>query len=200
MTWLDAAAPRLGRLVFPGMNMSDIAANEATPYTLTAMPLTRAAFAAYGDVIELGGPSAVINQGKGRRYADLARMDLDSSGRAAVGLMTCLAETPPVSLRLMERHPQGNQVFMPVDGQRYLVIVAPAGPAPNVAALRAFLCRGNQGINYHRGTWHHPMIALDADCCFFEVQWQGPGVNCDEVALDMPVRVALAAGEVPGTP
>mgnify|MGYP002713086918 CR=1 FL=1 len=169
-------------------------------YMLTAVPLTAQAFAPYGDVIETGGPSSVINQGKGRRFADLARMDLDETGRVAVGLMTCSAEATPVPLRLMERHPLGNQVFMPLNGQRYLVVVAAAGEPPSARELRAFLCGGHQGVNYHRGTWHHPMIALDADCGFLEMQRQGPGENCDEVALDMPVNVELPEGDAPSRP
>ncbi len=167
---------------------------------LIAKPLTTEAFAPCGDVIDATGASTVINQGKGRRYADLVRMDLDAVGRVAVGLMCCSAEATPVPLRLLERHPQGNQVFMPLDGQRYLVIVAPAGTPPTAADLHAFLCRGNQGVNYHRGTWHHPMIALDTDCCFLEVQRRGPGDNCDEVALDVPVQVELPADEAPSRP
>lgn len=169
-------------------------------HLLTATPLTAAAFAAYGDVIDTSGTSGVINQGKAWRYADLARMDLDAAGRVAVGLMRCSPEATPVPLRLMERHPQGNQVFMPLDGQRYLVVVAPTGEPPTTADLHAFLCRGNQGVNYHRGTWHHPMIALDAECCFLEVQRRGPGDNCEEVALEVPVQVELPAYEAPSRP
>jgi ureidoglycolate lyase len=55
--------------------------------------------------------------------------------------------------------------------------------------LRAFLCRGDQGINYHRGIWHHPMLALDHACEFAEFHRAGPGANCDEAALPCAVIV-----------
>ena len=167
---------------------------------LVAEPLTAEAFRPYGDVIALGGPSDPINQGKGRRYPRLAQGDFDATGGAAVSLMTCVPEPTPVPLRLMERHPKGNQVFYPADHQRYLVVVAPPGAPPRAGALRAFLCRGDQGVNYHRGVWHHPMIALDHPCTFVEMHWAGPGGNCDETPLARPVTVHLPDGQPRSAP
>lgn len=166
--------------------------DQPATVTLTAEPLTAAAFAPFGDVIDTSGTAEAINQGKGWRYRDQARIDLAAEqGRTAVSIMACVPEAPPVPLRLMERHPLGNQVFMPVNGQRYIVVVAPAGEPPAARDIRAFLARGDQGINYHRGIWHHPMIALDAACQFFEVHRAGPGNNCDEAELDTAMAVAL---------
>ena len=68
-------------------------------------------------------------------------------------------------------------------------MVAPAGAPPAREDLRAFLCPGDQGINYHRGTWHHPMLALDRACEFAEFHRAGPGANCDEAALPCAVVV-----------
>ncbi len=167
--------------------------STAGPSILTAEALTPAAFAPYGDVIASCGAAMPINQGKGRRYTDLANVDVTANeGRAAISRVRCIPEVPPVSLRLMERHPLGSQAFIPLDGQRYLVVVARAGTAPGVADLHAFLCHRHQGINYHRGIWHHPMIALDAECEFVEVHRAGPGANCDEAPLPRPVWVRVA--------
>lgn len=176
--------------------MSATSHNETATLTLTAAPLTSAEFAPYGDVIESQGPSDPINQGKGWRYPDLAQVDIASeNGRAAVSLMACVPEATPVALRLMERHPLGSQTFMPVNGQRYIVVVAPAGEPLRPEALRAFVANGNQGINYYRGVWHHPMIALDNACEFFEVHRAGPGDNCDEIGIDARVTVCLPENE-----
>lgn len=164
---------------------------SSTENRLIAVPLTATAFAPYGEVITLNGRSKKINQGKGRRYPDLARMDLSPDGRVAVSLMVCVPETVPVALRLMERHPNGNQIFMPLNNQRYIVVVAPPGKAPSADSLRAFFCSGGQGINYHRGVWHHPMIALDKPCVFFEVHWAGADRNCDERDIAVPTTVWL---------
>lgn len=162
------------------------------PLTLIAEALTAEAFAPYGDVIASVGPTVPINQGRGQRFTDLANVDVTTDrGRAAISRVRCTPEPLPVPLRLMERHPLGSQAFIPLDGQRYLVVVARAGAAPIDSDLRAFLCAGNQGINYHRGTWHHPMIALDAECEFVEVHRVGPGANCDEVPLPGAVLVRI---------
>lgn len=162
------------------------------PLVLTAQPLTAAAFAPYGDVIETTGAAQDMNQGFGQRYQDLARIEVSANdGRAAVSLVACIPEQAPVPLRLMERHPLGSQIFFPLDGQRYLVVVAPAGAPPAPADLRAFVASGQQGVNYHLGTWHHPMIALDRNCHFIEFHRAGPGNNCDETPLARPVQVAL---------
>lgn len=172
--------------------MPTTATNKSTELTLTAVPLTAEAFAPYGDVIELTDKPNPINQGKGWRHSDLARIDTTADdGRTATSLVTCLPEEAPVPLRLMERHPLGSQVFMPVNGQRYIVVVAPSGKPPRPQDIRAFLASGDQGINYHRGVWHHPMIALDSSCTFFEVHRAGPGKNCDESPIDAHIQVQL---------
>ena len=161
---------------------------------LTAQPLTADAFAPYGDVIAASGQASTItttiNQGMGGRCSDLARVDVTADGgRAAISVICCIPESLPINLRLMERHPLGSQAFVPLNGQRYVVVVAPAGAPPACADLRAFLCRGDQGINYHRGIWHHPMLALDRACEFAEFHRAGPGANCDEAALPCAVVV-----------
>jgi ureidoglycolate lyase len=159
---------------------------------LTAQPLTVEAFAPYGDVIAARGEANTINQGMGGRCSDLAQVDVTADGgRAAISVIRCIAESLPINLRLMERHPLGSQAFIPLNGQRYVVVVAPAGAPPARADLRAFLCRGDQGINYHRGTWHHPMLALDRACEFAEFHRAGPGANCDEAALPCAVVVQV---------
>ena len=40
-----------------------------------------------------------------------------------------------------------------------------------------------QGVNYHAGVWHHPLIALHARCDFVVFDRGGPEPNCDEAPL-----------------
>ncbi|MFX8813062.1 ureidoglycolate lyase, partial [Acinetobacter baumannii] len=87
---------------------------------------------------------------------------------------------PPIRLRVMERHPLGSQAFVPMCGDPFLVVVAPPGPAPAPADLRAFVTNGRQGVNYARGTWHHPLLALDRISDFLVVDRGGDGRNLDE--------------------
>ncbi len=159
---------------------------------LVAQPLTAEAFALYGDVIAARGDASTINQGRGGRCSDLAKVDVSADGgRAAISVIRCIPESLPIHLRLMERHPLGSQAFVPLNGQRYVVVVAPAGAPPARDEFRAFLCRGDQGVNYHRGTWHHPMLALDRACEFAEFHRAGLGANCDESPLPCAVVVQV---------
>ncbi|MHB8787670.1 MAG: ureidoglycolate lyase, partial [Thauera sp.] len=87
------------------------------------------------------------------------------------------------TVHMMERHPLASQAFIPMSGRPYLVVVAPAGEAPGAEALKVFLARGDQGVNYATGVWHHPLLALGAVCDFIVIDRSGPGHNCDEVQL-----------------
>lgn len=156
------------------------------PRTLVAEPLTHEAFAPFGDVIEAS--DAVrhfpINGGNTERYHDLAQIDPGPDGRAIVSIFRGQPRTLPFPVEIMERHPLASQAFVPMSGRAYLVVVAPAGDAPGAEDLRVFLARGDQGINYARGVWHHPLLALDEACDFLVVDRAGPGHNCDETTLD----------------
>lgn len=160
---------------------------------LRAQPLTREAFAPFGTVIQTAGAHHFpINQGSTERYHALAEVTLDGPpARAIISLFRGEPVRPPVPLRLLERHPLGSQAFMPLQGRPYLVVVAPPGEAFALADLRAFLARGEQGVSYAPGVWHHPLLALEAVSDFLVVDRDGPGSNCDERPLPGPVEVAL---------
>ncbi|NYT37856.1 ureidoglycolate lyase [Allopusillimonas soli] len=148
-------------------------------------PLTREAFAPYGEVIEVSDAARhfTINDGNTERYHDLAHIDPGPDGRAIVSIFRGLARTLPLPVTLMERHPRGSQAFVPLQGRPYLVVVAPAGAPPAPDDLSVFLCQGNQGVNYAAGVWHHPLLALEATSDFLIIDRSGPGDNCDVVPL-----------------
>jgi ureidoglycolate lyase len=105
------------------------------------------------------------------------------------------AKSLPFEVRLLERHPHSTQAFLPMVCARFLVCVAPTLPdgSPEVAKLRAFVCGPGQGINYARGVWHHPIIALDADAEFAMLAWEdGTARDCVECPLAAPVLITAA--------
>ncbi|MEJ2418763.1 MAG: ureidoglycolate lyase [Exilibacterium sp.] len=52
------------------------------------------------------------------------------------------------------------------------------------AALDVFLAAPSQGVNYHRGTWHHFCLALEQTSDFLVLDRGGEGDNCDQVLLE----------------
>lgn len=146
-------------------------------------PLTKAAFAEFGDVIEVGNNDYfLINNGSTRRYHQLAQADVDEQGGQAI--ISIFQATPleyPLTIKMLERHPLGSQAFIPLLGQPYLIVVAPKGDTPTLTSCRAFLSNGQQGVNYLKGVWHHPVLALTGDDRFLIVDRAGKGNNCDEV-------------------
>lgn len=155
--------------------------------------LTREAFAPFGDVIEIEGSHHYpINGGYAERFHDLARIDvLEGGGRPLVNVFRATPWPNPIRLKEMERHPFSSQAFMPLSRTPFLAVVAAPGAEPVPENLRAFISNGRQGVNYGRGTWHHPLLALEPQCDFLVVDRGGAGDNCDVVPLADDVLLAL---------
>jgi ureidoglycolate lyase len=155
-------------------------------------PLTREAFAPFGDVIEASEAARhfPINDGTTERYHDLAKIDLDAQGRAILSIFRAQPRTLPLTLTMLERHPLGSQAFMPLSGHPYLVAVAARADTFQAGDVRVFLARADQGVNYAVGVWHHPLLALDEVCDFLIVDRAGPGPNCDERDLPEPLTIS----------
>ncbi len=155
--------------------------------TLRPVPLTRERFAPYGDVIESSFQvSEAMNEARFERFDDLCTVDID--GDVAISVARCRTPTAmPYRVDVVERHPLGSQAFVPLARCRMVVVVAPAGESVDPGDLRAFVTNGKQGVNYHRGTWHMPLIAFDAGQEFLIVDRRGSEPNCDQHTLDEAV-------------
>src|SRR5215468_64784 len=149
---------------------------------LRPAPLTRGLFTPFGEVIESAdNPHYTINDGYAERYSDLANIDVgEREGQLRVNIFRALPRTLPLPIRMVERHPLSSQAFVAMGGQPFLVVVAASGKAPVAGDLHAFVTNGRQGVNYGRGTWHHPLIALEAPGEFLVIDRGGPGENNDE--------------------
>lgn len=156
-----------------------------TRHVLRPAPLSAAAFAPFGQVIEARGSQRTINDGDAVRYDDLAQIDTTADGgRPLVNIFRAKPHALPLKLKLVERHQLGSQLFMPLSAQRFLVVVAAAGPAPRTEALRCFLTDTGQGVNLARGTWHHPLLALDAGGDYLVIDRGSDTDDCEVHALD----------------
>lgn len=149
---------------------------------LKVQPLTAAAFEPFGEVIEtLGSPSRWINEGTCERFDTRAQVDVGAaSGRPLISLFRAHPRRLPIAIEQLERHPLSSQAFYPLQPLPFLIVVAGEGAEPRSDALRAFLSTGEQGINFRRNTWHHPLLALHQTSLFLVVDRGGPGENCEE--------------------
>ena len=162
-----------------------------TRTTLTIEPLTAEAFRPFGDVIEARDTAHhfTINQGFAERYHDLAHIDTaGEGGHAIVSLFKALPRDFPMAIEEMERHPLGSQAFVALAPAPFLVVVAPPGAAPGPEDLRCFLAQAGQGVNYARGTWHHPLIALDAPGDFLVIDRGGPAPHGESSSVNRKTR------------
>jgi ureidoglycolate lyase len=163
-------------------------------FTLKPLPLTRERFAPYGDVIETSSDqSNVMNDLRFERFHDLCKVDFDKGGRPCISIARCKSpSTLPYRIDIVERHPLGSQAFMPLTPCQMIIVVAPPLASVESSDLVAFVTNGRQGINYHRGTWHMPLIAFEPGQQFLIVDYTGDEPNCDVHSLDEAVTLLEA--------
>jgi len=156
---------------------------------IKAEPLTAAAFAPFGDVLDASGqPDRFINEGRCGRYHDRAHLDFGPGGRAGISIFRSEPRPLPYVLELVERHPDGSQAFLPLDRYGFLVTVArdengrPGGPL-------AFVTAPGQGVNFHRGTWHGVLAPLRGNGLFAVVDRIGDTRNLEEFRLERTLTV-----------
>ena len=158
---------------------------------LDIQPLTKAAFAPFGEVIE-ADPDTMryINNGTTERFHALASADVVGEGaRVIINLFRGQPRDFPYTVGMMERHPFGSQSFSPISGRPFLVVVSEdEGGKPG--RPQVFLARGDQGVNYARNVWHHPLMSLSAVGDFLVVDRDGPGNNLEEYFFDTPFVIS----------
>ena len=159
--------------------------------TVRIQPLTREAFAPFGQVIERdGAPNFPINAGKCTRYHDLAK--IETTGEQARPMISLLRGEPyalPLELGMVERHPLGSQAFVPLTDFPFLVVVAEeteGGPGEPIA----FRTAPGQGVNIDRNVWHGILTPLDGVSDFAVVDRGGEGVNLEEHFYEVPFLIA----------
>ena len=120
-----------------------------TPVTIKVQPMTPEAFAPYGRVL-------------GADREDLIR----TQGQFTARLMT--VRRVPETVDHVNMHTDHSQMFVPLAGEKLVVIVAPPEqPAEGFdpSSIAAFLTDGTQTFIFHPGTWHIEPRALTKDEC-----------------------------------
>jgi ureidoglycolate lyase len=168
--------------------------------------LTAEAFAPFGTVIETAGAESFpINDGTTTRFNALAEADPGPEGEAILSIFRATRWPQPVAIGMLERHPLGTQAFYPLSLYDWLVVVA-EGERPGADDLRLFRARGDQGVQYARGVWHHPLLILTEQQDFLVVDRRGPGENLEEIRVEPGALIestaepTASAGHDPGKP
>lgn len=140
---------------------------QAAPEALLIDPLTREAFAPYGDVLGGGQTPAglSINAGTTLKINTLDPALTANDGQPKLFVYRTQAQVLPLTLSMLECHQFGSQTFVPLADLSFVVVVAcnasdTSAPGPDLSTLRAFWVDGHQGVTLAPGTWHHPLISL----------------------------------------
>jgi len=151
--------------------------------TIQIQLLTSENFARFGEVISCQGNDYFhINDAHTERYHALVMTEIMGDAKAGISIFRNIKSTQiPFEISMLERHPNGSQAFIPMQGQKFLIVVAPSldTDTPDLSQLCAFITDGTQGVNYRAGTWHHPLLTLEAPSDFAVVDRIGTGHNCD---------------------
>jgi ureidoglycolate lyase len=150
-------------------------------------PLTREAYAPFGQVIEVDGAHHYpINGGMTERFHDLAKVELGGvHPRPLISIARGKPYSLPLTLKMVERHPFGSQAFYPLSQRPFLSIVCPdEGGIPGTP--RAFMCSPGQGINMAMNTWHGVLTPLGEVSDFLIIDRGGDGNNLEEHFFDQP--------------
>jgi len=126
---------------------------------LTVQPMTREAFAPYGEIISERGH---------------IELDLDGA-RASVFAQT--VEAQPFEFDFLGRHQRTEQVFSPLGSAQSIIAVAPpseeGSALPDARRLAAFLVDGSCAFKLHRGTWHTSAFPLGERATFLVLDREG---------------------------
>jgi ureidoglycolate lyase len=161
-------------------------AHERKNVILKLRPLEIAAFEPFGQVLSWRPEDHVRRNFAARLFND--RVGARPNLRVQHTEPTAL----PHQATQIERHRHSSQLFAPLSGGSYFVVVFPSDGAGNPLPHegRAFLAAGNQAINYNVDVWHHSFMAAERAGTFLMLRWED-GMPSDEEfrALDHPVRI-----------
>jgi ureidoglycolate lyase len=151
-------------------------------------PLTKEAFAPFGDVIDL--PTST-----GRTYYEDALGNLRPAARPSVSVSQREPTTErPVAADLLERHEFSSQTFIPLDVDRWLIVVAPhaAAGGPDISGVKAFIADGRQGVTYRPNTWHHGLTVLDRPGRFAVFMFRDDSSGDEEFVSVRPFTIRVS--------
>ncbi|OVE81611.1 hypothetical protein BVY03_03145 [bacterium K02(2017)] len=169
--------------------------------TILVKYLTQKEYQNYGDVLSIREDIAPVlaNNGTAQRYNKLSNLKNKRPDSALPNL--CFYHVKPqinandkvFNIKMLEKHHFSTQIFSPMHNvDKYLVIVALGEDEPDLSTLKAFYASGEQGITYHPGVWHHPLIAMFQPSSFTCVVYEDGSQNdCQTFAINPNRQIKL---------
>ncbi len=123
--------------------------------------LTHARYAPYGWLL---GPPNSIEPVRGEQFTASWWRVLDLSIEGTPEIVFARMPARPIDIRRFERHLRVTQSFVPLNGDRFLQVVASPseGPELDIETLRVFIIDGSTGLAMKKGTWHVEFFPLGA--------------------------------------
>ena len=159
---------------------------------LKAPAITVQEFTPFGWLIDAADRAGqVINGGSSQRIDGLTELTFDSEGgKPCLAIFKAAARDLAGPWKQLERHRLGTQTFVPLNGARYVVLVALGDEVPDASTLRAFTVSGHQAITLRAKTWHHGLLALESGD-FVVLERSADSVDCEMAQLAVPVSITL---------
>ena len=122
-----------------------------------------------------------------------------SANPASAKADASVTEPERVLLWHLNYHPDGGQLFYPMDNQPFVVPVAQAGDDLSLENIIAFWCDGSQGMYIHPGIWHEGVFPATTAQSFRDRQGRVHArVSCNVaqefgVFLNVPLQPATSS-------
>jgi ureidoglycolate lyase len=158
------------------------------PISIRAVPITSAAFAPFGVVVQHAPGAAIADAG--------SAFAADPAARQPVMEWVHLAQSValPLEVTRLEHHPFSAQTFLPHSGSPFLVVVTPplADGGPDADGACAFIVPGTMGVTFHARIWHRSLAPLTAPSAFVMAMMR-TGRDDDTVFHDLSSPVTVRA-------
>ncbi|MEW5423237.1 ureidoglycolate lyase [Amorphus sp. 3PC139-8] len=159
---------------------------------IEAKALTPEAFAPFGQVLQNGvGTVKAIRDGSVTLTKTATRCVHDATAdNFAIDFYEAAPEAGRLTMTQAEQHPHSAQLFVPLNANRYLVVVWESEPGDR-SVPQAFLAGGRDLVVYNPGVWHHGIVALDRQTLFVSAMWKTPdGTDTVFRTLQRPFEVS----------
>lgn len=152
------------------------------------LPLTAENFVAYGTVGRAGTDLVkIIRNGAVALTKSAAAFEHDMRALDhALEFYQVKAEGTTLEAVQAEQHPHSAQMFIPMNVERYLVVVWNDHPNSGCKP-QAFVGGPEDVVIYKPGVWHHGIVALGRDGLFASTMWKTRGgTDVEFLSLSTP--------------